>query len=115
MVGKLEEVLPEGALNDLHAPALALMLEHYVIAAEAAKSMRSGKSGRSVVLVADPAHGDRVGRRHPAALVMRDHGKAFLELAREFAMTPKAAALLDLDKLGGVVPDDDADDDLFDE
>lgn len=113
IVGRLEEALPEGALNDLHTPALALMLEHYVIATEAAKSMRSGRGGKAVALVPDPAHGDRVGRRHPAALIMRDHGKAFLELAREFAMTPRTAALLDMDKLGGLVPDDD-DDDLFD-
>lgn len=110
LVEKLDEVYPE-ELSALDVPALALMVEHYATAAAAAKSMRDDADDIKAVDV-DEAHRDRL-RKAPASQVMRDHAKAFLELAREYGLTLKARAALGDLGAGANVPDDDEDDDLF--
>lgn len=109
----LDDAYPE-TLSAIDVPALGLMLEHHAIARAAAESMRDEEGGLKVLEV-DEAHRDRL-RKSPASQVMRDHGKAFLELARDFGLTLRGRAGIDLEKLGGaVVPDHDPDDDLFED
>lgn len=113
VVPKLDEAYPE-TLSALDLPALGLMLEHHAIAIAAAQAMR-GKGNKPDVLEKDEAHRDRV-RKTPASQVMRDHGKAYVELARDYGMTLRGRVGIDLEKLGGVLPDDGDDgDDLFDD
>ncbi len=109
LVPKLEDAFPD-AITVLDAPALALMLEHLAIVHSAAKGMR-GRGGWIETTTVDEAHRDRL-RKAPSSQVMRDHAKAFLELAREYGMTPKSRRLLDLVPIAA--DDVDEDDDLFD-
>lgn len=113
LIPKLEDALPDGALSLLDVPALGLMLEHFAIATSAAESMRTTE-GDHVPIDVDEAHRDRL-RKSPASQVMRDHGKAFVELAREYGLTARSRANLDAEALSGFVPDVGDDDDLFDD
>lgn len=113
LVPMLEDALPDGALSLLDVPALGLMLEHHAIAVAAAESMRT-PAGDLETVTADEAHRDRL-RKTPASQVMRDHGKAFVELAREYGLTVRSRSALDREALGGMVPDAGDDDDLFDD
>ena len=110
LVPRLAEAYPD-TLSTIDVPALALMVEHYAIASYAARAMRA-KGNVPMATDVDEAHRDRL-RKAPASQVMRDHGRAFLELAREFGLTPRARAKLG-DVTPPVVPDDGDDDDLFD-
>lgn len=112
LVPDLEAAFPDGALTTLDVPALGLMLEHHAIATAAAEALRDGDGTHQPVDV-DSAHPERL-RKAPASQIMRDHGKAFVELAREYGLTMRSRSLLDVEALGGYVPDDDDDeDDLF--
>jgi P27 family predicted phage terminase small subunit len=108
LIPALEDAFPE-TVTVLDVHALALMLENLAITHAAAKSMR-GRAGWIQAVDVDEAHRDRL-RKAPASQVMRDHSRAFLELAREYGLTPKSRRLLDLVP---VVADDDDNDDLFD-
>lgn len=110
IVPKLEDAFPD-EITVLDVPALSLMLEHLAITHAAAKAMR-GSGGWIEVLAAGKTNAGPTVRKAPASQVMRDHGKLFLDLAREFGGTPRARKLLDLGP--PIVPDDDEDDDLFD-
>lgn len=109
LVPKLEDAFPE-EITVLDTPALAIMLEHLAITHSAARSMR-GQGGWIATVSVDEAHRDRL-RKAPSSQVMRDHAKAFLELAREYGLTPRSRKLLDLGP--PIAPDEDEDDDLFD-
>jgi P27 family predicted phage terminase small subunit len=111
LVPDLEAAFPDGALTTLDIPALGLMLEHYAIAASAAEALRDG-AGKHQPIDTDSAHPERL-RKAPASQIMRDHGKAFVELAREYGLTMRSRSLLNVESLGGYVPDGDEDDDLF--
>jgi phage terminase small subunit len=66
-----------------------------------------------VLGLTDPDVTTRVSKS-PASQVLRDHSKAFLELARQYGLTPAARSSFDLERLGGLITDDDeADADLF--
>lgn len=106
VVPALEDALPPDSLSTLDAMALALMVEHFVIARLARETLGS------TVLEEDRVHGGQL-RKSPASQLMRDHSKAFVELAREYGLTAKSRAALDVDRLGRAVPDQDDDDDLF--
>lgn len=108
LVPTLEDAYPADSLSLLDVPALALMVEHFVVARAAAKLL----SGGADVLEVDHAHGGNM-RKSPASQIMRDHSTAFLRLAREYGLTAKSRAALDVDALGRTVPDADDDDDLF--
>lgn len=108
VVPKLEDAFPE-TLTVVDVATLSLMLEHLAICHAAAAAMR-GRGGWIKTVESDEAHRDRL-RKAPASQVMRDHAKAFLELAREYGMTPRSRRLLDLVP---TAPDTDDDDDLFD-
>jgi P27 family predicted phage terminase small subunit len=106
LVPRLDEAMPADALTLLDVPALALMVEHFVIARRAAELMVEGP------LEVDHAHGGQL-RKSPASQVMRDHGAAFLALAREYGLTARSRSTLELGALGRMTPDDEDDGDLF--
>lgn len=99
------------SISPLDAPMLALMLEHYSVAVAAAREMRDGPRGRKPTVLTSDQRG--AFHKHPAAQVLRDHANAFRNIAREFAMTPRARALFNFDAGPPPLPDDDGDDDLF--
>lgn len=114
LIPKLDEAYPE-TLSALDIPALALLVEHHAIASAAAGEMRQKGNKPAVLDDSSTTKGPQV-RKSPASQVMRDHGKAFLELARDYGLTLRGRVGLDLEKLGGVLPDDGDDgDDLFDD
>lgn len=110
IVPKLEDAFPE-EITVVDVPALALMLEHLAITHAGARAMRGEGGWIKVLREARGANGPTMTKA-PASQVMRDHAKAFLELAREYGLTPRARKLLDLGP--PIAPDDDEDDDLFD-
>jgi len=111
VVPELDELYPE-LIGKLDVHAIGLMVEHLAIAQAAAEGMRAKGNVPDTVDV-DKVHGGG-SKKPPASQVMRDHGKAFLELARDYGLTLGARARLDLERLAPVVPDSDDDDDLFD-
>lgn len=113
LIPALDETYPE-LISTLDVPALGLMVEHLAIAQTAATEMRTKGNVPAATVVPDTAHGGT--KKAPASQIMRDHGKAFLELAREYGLTLRGRASIDLEKImGAVVPDSGDDDDLFDD
>lgn len=112
IVPSLDETYPE-LISSLDIPALGLMVENLAIAQAAAAAMRTKGNRPTALAVPDNAHGGMM-KKAPASQVMRDHGKAFLELARDYGLTLRGRASINLERLVGVtVPDGDDDDDLF--
>jgi P27 family predicted phage terminase small subunit len=108
------EASAPGWLLTVDVELLALACEHLAVAKAASRAMR-GPGGRYVVVGADAAHGGRE-RKHPAHQVFREATAAYVALARELGLTPKARAELEVGL--GDAPDgadgDDADDGLLD-
>lgn len=109
LVPAIDEAFPE-LLGPLDKPSVALMVEHLAIAQAAAGEMR-GPGNIPTTAVKDENHGGT--KKAPSSQVMRDHGRAFLDLARDYGLTLGARARIDLERLVPVVPDSDDDDDLF--
>lgn len=101
-----------GWLTAVDVELLGLCVEHLAVAKAASKAMRKG--GTYAVVGIDEAHGNRQ-RKTPAHQVFREATSAYVALARELGLTPKARAELEVG-LAGLSPadDDDADDDVLD-
>ena len=113
IVPLIAEAYPD-EISVLDLPALALLCEHYAITMRAAEEMRARGNVPRITEPSEAKNGGPLVRKVPQSQVMRDHGKAFIELAREFGMTPRARA--QMGRMAGppVVPDTGEDDDLFD-
>lgn len=101
-------------LTELDVLSFGLACEEYAIAMAALHAMRPDRRKNPVVVDRDKDHDDRL-RRHPGAMVYRQHAAAFLAWAKEFGLTPSSR--VGLDPSGGLVPpgdDDDEDEELFD-
>lgn len=82
---RLAEPLNEaGLLTAVDGFTLALLCEHYVTAREA-----RGQLDRLGPTIKDRAHGG-MPKKNPAAQVFRDNSEAFLKLAQELGLSPKA-------------------------
>lgn len=101
-----------GWLTDVDAELLGLCVEHLAVAKAASKAMRKG--GTYAIVGIDEAHGNRQ-RKTPAHQVFREATSAYVALARELGLTPKARQELEVG-LAGLGPDgaDDEDDDVLD-
>lgn len=101
-----------GWLTAVDVDLLGLCVEHLAVAKAASKAMRKG--GTYAVVGVDEAHGNRQ-RKTPAHQVFREATSAYVALARELGLTPKARAELEVG-LAGIGPegDTDADDDVLD-
>lgn len=100
-----------GWLTTVDVDLLALAVEHLAVAKAASRAMR-GSGGHYVVVGVDEAHGNRQ-RKTPAHQVFREATAAYVALARELGLTPRARAELEVGLGGGEEPADD-DDDLLD-
>lgn len=96
-----------GWLTAVDVDLLGLAVEHLAVAKAASKAMR-GAGGRYKVLGVDEAHGNRE-RKTPAHQVFREATAAYVALARELGLTPKARQELEVG-LAGIGPDSDDDD-----
>lgn len=91
---KWKELAPEleriGLLTAVDGPAFAMLLLHWALAVDAAKTLK--KEGITTV--------DERGlpRKHPLLQVLRDNSQAFKQYAAEFGLTPSARARLDMAK-----------------
>lgn len=115
LIPAVERAWPD-FLSPVDVPALAMMVEHYATAIEAAKAMRGGRGAggnKPVPIDTDPAHRDR-RRRHPAAQVFKDETAAYLTIAREFGFTAVGRIGLDLSQLPAFDGDEDDDAGIFD-
>lgn len=98
-----------GWLTNVDVDLLGLAVEHLAVAKAASRALRTGRGGAYVVTGVDAAHGNR-DRKSPAHQVFREATAAYVALARELGLTPKARAELEVG-LGLGAPADDGDDD----
>lgn len=78
-----------GALEKVDFPSFVMMMEHYALAVRAAKKIREDG------LFREDENG--VERKHPATQVLRDNSQQYRQYIREFAVSPRARELLNLD------------------
>lgn len=84
------------ALSEADLAALSLMAQHGAIAENAALALQDGE-GELVVIEIDKAHGGGT-RKRPAWQVYREAAAAYLALAREYGLTLRARATVDISK-----------------
>lgn len=90
---KLEAV---GILTEVDGASFDLMLTHYCLASEAARTLKQEGS------IIEDSKG--YPAKHPAVQILRDHSAAFLRFAAEFGLTPSSRSRLNL-----VTPDEEID------
>lgn len=96
-----------GLLTVVDVEAFAALCEAWAFMVVAKKSMRIRGTGDAEVVTTDRAHGAEK-RKHPAFTIYKQAEASYLNLAREFGMTPSS-------RVGLPSPDDDdEDDDLYD-
>lgn len=95
--------------------SFGFLCEEAAVAKETLLRIRDPKNGYGDVLDADSAHAGRL-RRHPAWIVYTQARTGFLQLAKEFGLTPSSRIGLLLSPTGAVTPrgaDDDDDEVSF--
>ena len=85
-----------GILTEADGASFDLMLTHYSLASEAARTLKKEGS------IIEDSKG--YPAKHPAVQILRDHSAAFLRYAAEFGLTPSSRARLNL-----VTPEEEID------
>lgn len=87
------------------------LCETAALAIDCLDAMRPDRRAGYVVLETDPSHQDRT-RRHPALIAYGAAVGRYLELAKEFGLSPRMRLPLEVGA-APIVDDEDEDDDLF--
>ena len=83
-------------LTELDGASLDMMLTHYSLASEAARTLKKEGS------IIEDSKG--YPAKHPAVNILKEHSAAFLRYAAEFGLTPSSRSRLNL-----VTPDEEID------